>query len=397
MGGHGEAGSGTGGLEETRRLDELTPRQSAARWSAAGSPRWAHGRRRIALAAGLLAWPVVAALRVSQYSHGAAAAAGYAVVAIFVCCYLLACAALAARARPGFWALVGAMAALSAAELPFARAGAFYLLAVVVSSAALLRRLAGWVIGAGVAAAFAVPWAVRSWHSGPGWVEAPAVLLTALTVYSAFENVGAYRAMAEAQAEIARLASESERNRIARDLHDLLGHSLTAITVKSGLARRLVATGSPLAIEEITEVERLSREVLAEVRVAVSGYREVTLAGELARGRELLRASGVTADLPTATDIVAAAHQELFGWAVREGLTNVARHAQATRCTVLLSASQVEIVDDGVGCSGPRIGHGLAGLRERAAAAGGRVEAGPAVPRGWRLRVALDEAGGAAL
>ena len=70
------------------------------------------------------------------------------------------------------------------------------------------------------------------------------------------------------------------------------------------------------------------------MRAAVSGYREVTLAGELARGKELLRASGVTADLPTATDMIDPTHQELFGWAVREGLTNVARHARATRCTV---------------------------------------------------------------
>jgi len=126
--------------------------------------------------------------------------------------------------------------------------------------------------------------------------------------------------------------------------------------------------------------------VLADVRAAVSGYREVTLASELARGRELLRASGITADLPTATDVADPAHQELFGWAVREGLTNVIRHSRARSVTVRVSASSVEIIDDGQG-SAADPGNGLNGLRERAAAAGGGVDAGPAQPAGWRLRV----------
>ena len=111
-------------------------------------------------------------------------------------------------------------------------------------------------------------------------------------------------------------------------MHDLLGHSLTTITVKAGLARRLGAADPEGAVAQITEVEDLCRRVLADVRAAVSGYREVTLASELARGRELLRASGITADLPTATEVADPAHQELFGWAVREGLTNVIRHSQ---------------------------------------------------------------------
>jgi two-component system sensor histidine kinase DesK len=219
-----------------------------------------------------------------------------------------------------------------------------------------------------------------------------------MTVFGFREVALANRALVEARAEVARLASEAERSRIARDLHDLLGHSLTVITVKSGLARRLAESGSPRALEEIAAVESLSRQALTDVRAAVSGYREVTLAGELARGRELLRAAGVVADLPTAADLVDAEHQELFGWIVREGITNVVRHAHATRCTVTLSAYGVEIRDDGTGTPGPG-GAGLTGLRERVAAAGGTVEAGPveagpveagpAGPRGWLLRVTL--------
>jgi two-component system, NarL family, sensor histidine kinase DesK len=132
--------------------------------------------------------------------------------------------------------------------------------------------------------------------------------------------------------------------------------------------------------------------VLADVRAAVSGYREVTLASELARGRELLRASGITADLPTATEVADPAHHELFGWAVREGLTNVIRHSRARSCSVRVSASCVEIIDDGHG-SAADPGNGLSGLSERAAAAGGGVEAGPVQPAGWRLRVWVPAAG----
>ena len=132
-------------------------------------------------------------------------------------------------------------------------------------------------------------------------------------------------ALAEARAELARLAAENERFRIARDLHDLLGHSLTTITVKAGLAARLGAPADPArrtALQEIGEVEELSRQVLA--RRARS--RCLRLQGgdrrrrARPRGKELLRASGVTADLPTATEVIPdPTHQELLGWAVRVG------------------------------------------------------------------------------
>jgi two-component system sensor histidine kinase DesK len=102
----------------------------------------------------------------------------------------------------------------------------------------------------------------------------------------------------------------------------------------------------------------------------------------------------VAADLPSAVDIVDARHHELFGWVLREGLTNIVRHAHATSCAVLLSTSSVEIIDDGVG-GAPLAGKGLAGLRQRVSAAGGRVEAGPRDPNGWRLRVSLGTEAGA--
>ena len=352
--------------------------------------RWAQGWRRRVLAAGMLVYPLVTAAAIAQHSTGADAIVGYVIVAAFSCCYVLTAIAVAQLAWLRYWILLGVMAALFLAAFPYARTDAFDLCAVVVSMAAAhLGRRAVPIVALCTLASLVVPLAVPSWHSGPGWTQAIMIVFTVLTVYGFSEIARANEALVLARAEVARLASDAERNRIARDLHDLVGHSLTAITVKSNLARQLAADESSPSLREITEVETLSRQALADVRAAVSGYREVTLAGELARGRELLRASGITADLPTAADVVDAAHQELFGWVVREGLTNVVRHARASRCTVTVSAAAVEIVDDGGG--GPvSNGNGLTGLRERAEPVGGRVEAGPATPRGWRLRVSLD-------
>jgi two-component system sensor histidine kinase DesK len=246
------------------------------------------------------------------------------------------------------------------------------------------------IVAAMALAALLIPVVVRSWHvtlaSSFGDVTPVAIPIVALTMFAVLQVVRGNRALAEARAELARLAAENERTRIARDLHDLLGHSLTTITVKAGLARRLGEADPARAVSQIAEVEELSRRALADVRAVVSGYRDVTLTSELARGRELLRASGITADLPTATDMVAPAYQELFGWAVREGLTNVIRHSRASSCAVRLSPSCVEVTDDGIGSAAPP-GNGLRGLRERAADAGGTVDAGPLRPKGWRLRV----------
>jgi two-component system sensor histidine kinase DesK len=351
--------------------------------------RWVRGWRRSALATGMLVYPLITAIGVGQYSHGAAAAAGYTIVIVFAATYVLSGAAAVRELSLPYWSLTGLMSALFLAALPVAHENAFFLAAVLVSMIVMVHRRAGLtLLTVMVLASLVVPWAVRPWHTGVGWVQALTIVFTVLTVYAFAELARSNLALVEARADVARLASEAERSRIARDLHDLLGHSLTAITLKSGLARRLAATGSEQAVTEIAEVEQLSRQALGEVRAAITGYRDVTLASELARGRELLRAAGVTADLPTAVDQVHA-HQELFGWVVREGLTNVARHARATQCTVTLTATSVEVRDNGVGSAGQTNGNGLNGLRERVAAAGGRIEAGPVTPHGWRLAVTV--------
>jgi len=372
--------------------DEVVPHTEAdAEWAAAQA-KWTRSWRREALLALPLVYLIFVAISVQQNSRGAAAVAGYALLAAFAACWLVTLAVLRPdTSAPRFWAWYALLVALAAAEVPFARAAGFVLcLFITMLTVARLGARSAPAVAAMSVAALLVPVAVRHWHVSLAKsfadVTPVAIPVVALTMFAAIQVVRSNQALAEARAQLALLAAENERFRIARDLHDLLGHSLTTITVKAGLARRLGPTDPAAAVDQIAEVEGLCRRALADVRSAVSGYREVTLASELARGRELLRVSAITARLPTAADVADPAHQELFGWAVREGLTNVIRHSRARSCEVRVSATCVEVIDDGHGSAAPA-GNGLSGLRERAAAAGGGVDAGPVLPAGWRLRV----------
>lgn len=194
--------------------------------------------------------------------------------------------------------------------------------------------------------------------------------------------------LVRAEEENARLAVSEERNRFARDLHDILGHSLTVITVKAELARRLLEVDPERARAELADLERLSRDALADVRRAVAGYREVTLPGELAKARQALAAARIEAEVPNSTDDVPSEVRELFAWTIREGVTNVIRHSGARRCRIELAADRVEVSDDGQGPGSAAPGHGLTGLRERAAALGGAVVTEDLRP-GYALRVVL--------
>jgi two-component system sensor histidine kinase DesK len=191
----------------------------------------------------------------------------------------------------------------------------------------------------------------------------------------------------EAREELARMAVAADRERMARDLHDVLGHSLTTITVKAGLARRLLERGEDgRAAVEVGDVERLGRQALSDVRATVAANRVTSLAHELAGAREALRAAEIHADLPVAVDDVPGEHQQAFAHVVREGVTNTIRHSGASTCTIRLTPDSVEVVDDGVGApAGAAAGHGISGLGERLAAIGGRVEAGPIDTGGYRL------------
>ena len=163
------------------------------------------------------------------------------------------------------------------------------------------------------------------------------------------------------------LEINEERNRMARDMHDILGHSLTVIALKTELATRLVDTASDQARAELIEVQSLARSALADVRSAVNSYRELSLTGELARAANVLTSAGIRADLPLTVEAVDPELRELFAWVVREGVTNIVRHAHASHCRVALSADSIEVADDGIGLDSAAAGdgHGLEGLRQR--------------------------------
>ena len=360
---------------------------ASAEW-AERQRRWANGWRRYVFPYLYMAYLAETADGVATYSKGMDAVAGFAILAAFCACYVIAIPSAfddpRGRQMPY---LVATLVVLGAAEVPFARADTFVMGVFVVVPAVAALGLRAWPIVAGaVAAPLVVPSVVASWHSGPAVDTAASIAATGLALYAFFEVVAGNRALSEARSEIARLAAESERARISRDLHDLLGHSLTTVIVKARLARRLGETDPGRALREIAEVEDLARRALEEVRAAVLGNHAVTLASELATARAILTAAGVTADIPRASDIVDPAHQGLFAWVVREGVTNVVRHAHARTCSIRLAPTAIEIVDDGAG-SEASCGNGLRGLRERAEAAGGHLAAGSGPGGGWLLCV----------
>ncbi|MBF4463005.1 MULTISPECIES: sensor histidine kinase [unclassified Rathayibacter] len=230
-----------------------------------------------------------------------------------------------------------------------------------------------------------------------GWTETsivvPVLIVSLSLMMATFaRTIATVNQLRATQAELEILTAERERSRVARDIHDILGHSLTVIAVKSELAGRLLDADPERARAEIADVESLARGALKDVRATVAGFRATTASGELAAARGALTAAGVTPELPSSTDAVLPAHRELVGWVIREGVTNVVRHAHASRCRVRLTAAQVEIADDGVG---PRPGSasstGLVGLSERVEAAGGRMSIGTSELGGFSLRVHLPE------
>jgi two-component system, NarL family, sensor histidine kinase DesK len=268
-------------------------------------------------------------------------------------------------------------------------AGSLSMLGYALASAILLlplfwARLLGY---ATITVGLAVYWVIE--HRTV-WTEVLVLGLIISTLLGMNQMSRTVAKLNAARSEIRTLAVQGERARMARDLHDVLGHSLTTITVKTALARRLVESGAdPERVRaELRDTEELSRRTLGDIRATVSGQRRASLAGELASARAVLRAAGIEADLPQAVDGVDPGAREPLAYALREGVTNVVRHSGAGRCTVRLGPGWVEVRDDG---AGPRDGdavpgNGLTGLRERLATVHGTVTAGPGPRGGFRLR-----------
>ena len=303
---------------------------------------------------------------------------------------------------------------------PLARPRLVYTQLAAMTALAIVMTLAdreGWsllFLFAGISGAMRLPR-----RTAIGWIVActalvvttnlidHAELATIITVTATTLAIGfmmfAFRRLMDlnsdlraAREDVARLAVAEERLRFARELHDLVGHSLSVIAVKAELAERLLQRDPQRAAEHVTDVKNVARTALGEVREAVSGYRQPTLVDELAGARMALSAAGIDAELYGADAELPADVEALLAWTVREGTTNVIRHSGARTCRIAVqpngATASAEVVDDGntAGDAAPAPpGNGLTGLRERAEQLAGRVEAGPAPQGGFRLLVTV--------
>ena len=264
-----------------------------------------------------------------------------------------------------------------------------------VAAGIMLPKRDAYAVVAGIAAYTLV----AGFFTGFAFLAAPALVI-GLWAITFVGQVAAVAQLKAAREELARLAVSEERLRFARDLHDLLGHSLSLITLKSELAERLLPNTpeNTKAAGEVRELQGVARGALKEVREAVSGYRRPSLDEELAGACAMLEAAGIACRIQSEAGELPSETQATLTWVVREGVTNVVRHSRASRCDIRLwrdgDRVHTEVDDDGRGSGSGRWGDGvggsgLSGLAERVEESGGRLEAGPRSRGGFRLRVDL--------
>ncbi|WP_066954196.1 histidine kinase [Streptomyces lushanensis] len=236
--------------------------------------------------------------------------------------------------------------------------------------------------------------AIGAYHDGWGAIGVAYGTFISMMVTAAILTLAeTVRELRATRQELARSAVERERLRFSRDLHDLLGHTLSVIVVKAEAARRLAPSDPEAALTQVSDIESVGRQALTEIREAVTGYREGSLATDLDRARSALTAAGIEPVIRRSGPPLEPWAEVLLGWVVREAVTNAVRHSAATRCTITVDGSaeriRLTVMDDGVGAAGADGGRagpgaggtGLLGLTERLAAAGGSLEAGPASVR----------------
>ncbi|GAB7033838.1 histidine kinase [Streptomyces sp. NPDC021749] len=293
------------------------------------------------------------------------------------------------------------------------------------------KKLALWLITLSGTAGFLSGWQdsdpSESFGIGYGTFLSGMVTSTVLSLFDTIQELKATRQ------ELARSAVEKERLRFSRDLHDLLGHTMSLVVVKAEAVRRLAPRDLDAALAQAADIEAVGRQALTEIREAVTGYREGSLSTELDRARSALEAAGIEAVVRQAGPPLPPQAGALLGWVVREGVTNAVRHSGATRCEIAVHADEervrLTITDDGrgpvssgaapaagrsrfrdrvpgrdggngrtdpadgaaapPGTPGPVGGTGLKGLAERLAAAGGTLRSGPDGRRGFRVTAEL--------
>ncbi|WP_435822024.1 sensor histidine kinase [Actinacidiphila alni] len=298
--------------------------------------------------------------------------------------------------------LLGALA-VCAAALAIGYGGNFLLLYTLVSlsvgAVAPSRRRLGMMLTPLSAAAGIT----ASLHHEGFWGTAGlayGTFLSGLVVSVIITLFHAVTQLKETRQELARSAVAQERMRFSRDLHDLLGHTLSVVVVKSEAARRLAPRDIDAALAQVADIEAVGRQALTEIREAVTGYREGSLSTELDRARSALTASDIEVVVQESGPPLPPQTEALLGWVVREGVTNVVRHSGASLARIELATdggrARLTITDNGRGpCPPegtdprPRTGTGLRGLAERLAAAGGSLDSGPAHGGGFRVAAAL--------
>ncbi|MFI9046223.1 histidine kinase [Streptomyces sp. NPDC053427] len=237
------------------------------------------------------------------------------------------------------------------------------------------KKLFLWLITLSGTAGYLSGWHhERPWGSfgiGYGTFLSGVVTATVLSLFDTIQELNTTRQ------ELARSAVEKERLRFSRDLHDLLGHTLSVVVVKAEAVRRLAPRNLEAALGQAADIEAVGRQALTEIREAVTGYREGSLSTELDRARSVLEAAGIEPVVRQAGPPLPTQAEALLGWVVREGVTNAVRHSRATRCEIDVGADEdrvrLTITDDGRGpvSSGAAPAHGLAWLRDRTTGHGG--------------------------
>jgi two-component system sensor histidine kinase DesK len=303
-------------------------------------------------------------------------------------------APIARRGQSGILAGLALLALIAGLILALGGPASFTGLYVYVAAAAgllLPSRAAIWVIGiTTVAVGFGLG------AAGDNGSGIAATTLTIATIGALMWSLGSQwrtiRELSAARDEIARLAVSEERLRISRDLHDLLGHTLSLVALKSELAAKLIHDEPNTAHAELEDVQRVTRHALTEVREAVHGYRRLAFEEALDGARTALSAAGIDVRVEGSADHLPDEVESVLAWAVREATTNVVRHSGARTCEITLAtesgAVALQVDDDGVpDQSVARNGIGLAGLAERARRLHGTLETGVRPEGGFRLRL----------
>lgn len=297
-------------------------------------------------------------------------AAGLAAVGIFAGVYVSGLVARKAQGSWWNWGVLTLMVLLSAFVIAAVGSDGLGMLIYVMSFSMLAMGVRTAVaVFVAVAAAMMAVSASRG-DLGQTWflVIILTLVAAALLIVRVLDHRGeSFRALRD---EVALVA---ERERVARDVHDVLGHSLTVVTAKAELAERLVDLDPARAKQELAEIRSLTRESLSEIRATVSGLRIARLGEELESARTALHAAGIVAHVEDGAATVDPRYRLTMAWVLREAVTNVVRHSGASSCDVRLATASLCVLDDGVGRGGATQGNGLLGIGERVRVAGGQV------------------------